>query len=716
MPDLLLEVGTEEIPASYLEPALEALRNRTRDLLLEGGFLTEKGAAEINVTGTPRRLVLSAFELPDESVEAAEKVKGPPADRAFDGDGKPTKAAQGFARKHGLKVKNLAVEDGYVWAAVRRGGEPLAAFLEEKLPQVLAGLPFPKSMRWIPGERITFARPVRSLLCLLDKDVIPLEFAGKKAGRESFGHAFHAPEKFSLRDSRWGFYTGALKGRKVLVDIEDRRLRVRKCVEKGAEKCGGRLYSRGNIGDALIDEVTNLVEWPGAVLGSFDEETCRELPDEVIVAAMTGHQRYFPVEDSSGRLLPRFVSIANRDPRGGGKASVIRTGNERLLRARLADALFFWREDKKLRLEDRLPQLDGVLFHEQLGSMRAKSERVAELARWLAAESGQEEAVIEAAERGARLCKCDLVTHMVFEFPELQGVMGKYYAREDGEPSSVRQAIEEHYLPRGADGALPRSHVGRLVAMADKFDSIVGGFAAGLAPTSSKDPYALRRAALGTIAIIRKGNLFRGGPGLRSILEQTREQYRRQGTLVGGDDGLIDRILTFFRDRLENVLAEHAGSVEVLRAVLSAGFDNLADLEARLAAVTRFAKRDDFADLCTVVERARNIVRKEGDLIAARPEPKKSLLSEEAEINLHEVYMAAGVRFKIHIREGNYEEASELYLASFAEPLHKFFEDVYVNVPDKELRRNRLALLSCIYRLYADSVADLAECAGQAKA
>ncbi|MHC4916136.1 MAG: glycine--tRNA ligase subunit beta [Planctomycetota bacterium] len=716
MPDLLLEIGTEEIPAGYIEPALEALRARTRDLLLDGGFLTESGAAEINVAGTPRRLVLCAFDLPTKSVVAAEKVKGPPADRAFDSDNKPTKAAKGFARKHGAKVKSLLVEDGYVWAAVRRGGERLAGFLKEKLPAVLAALPFPKSMRWIPGDRTTFARPVRSLLCLLGKDVVPLKFAGKKAGRDSFGHAFHAPESFSLRNARWGFYSAALKGRKVLVDIEDRRLRVRKCVEKGAEKSGGRLYNRNGIGDALVDEVTNLVEWPGAVLGSFDEDTCRELPDEVIVAAMTGHQRYFPVEDSSGRLLPRFVAIANRDPRGGGKASIIRTGNERVLRARLADALFFWRDDKKTRLEDRLPQLDGVLFHEQLGSMRAKSERVAALSRWLAAESGQEEAVLEAAERGALLSKCDLVTHMVFEFPELQGVMGKYYAREDGEPSSVRQAIEEHYLPRGADGRLPRSQVGRLVAMADKFDSIVGGFAAGLAPTSSKDPYALRRAALGAIAIVRKGNLFRRGPGLRDIIARAREEYRRQDMLVGGSDELVDRVLTFFRDRLENVLGEQASSVEILRAVLAAGFDNLADLEDRLAAVTRFAERDDFADLCTVVERARNIVRKEGDLIAARPEPRKALLAEEAEITLHEVYMAAGVRFKIHIREGNYEEASELYLASFAEPLHKFFEDVYVNVPDKQLRRNRLALLSCIYRLYADSVADLAECAGQAKA
>lgn len=718
MANLLLEIGTEEIPAGYIPPALEALRESLWKDLSEAGFMAAGSLADSpsEVTGTPRRLIYHAWDLKPASAATTEKVKGPPADRAFDADGKPTRAAEGFARKHGVAVRDLLLEEGYVHARVQRGGERLGRFLMLRLPGVLRALPFPKSMRWLTGEKTSFARPVRHLLCLLGKEIVPFEFAGLTAGRDSYGHPFHAPEKFTLREAKYGFFKEALKGRKVLMDLDERRLRVRRCVEKGAEKSGGKLYNRGGIGDALVEEVTNLVEWPGAVLGSFDEDVCRELPDEVVVAAMSGHQRYFPVASSSGRLLPKFVAIANRDPRGGGKASVIRAGCERVLRARLADALFFWREDKKTRLEDRLAQLEGVVFHGKLGNMRQKSERISRLARWLADQSGQEQPVGQAAGRAALLAKCDLVTHMVFEFPELQGTMGKHYAAQDEEPSSVRQGIEEHYRPRTADTDLPRSQVGRLAALADRFDSIVGGFAAGLAPTGSKDPYALRRAALGIIAVIRRGKLFARGPGLRAVLEQARELYRRQNMLLEAGDGLVDRVLDFLRDRLEQALARKSRSVQVLRAVLAAGFDNLADLEERLAAVERFARRDDFAELCTVVERARNIVRKEPELLAKRPEPRKKLLAEPAETALHDVYLSTGVKFRAHVKEGRYEEASELYLSSFAAPLHKFFEEVYVNVDDGGLRSNRLALLANIYSLYADSVADLAECAGQAKA
>ena len=739
MPELLLEIGTEEIPAGYIGPALEALEKNAWKLLSAAGFDGEEADdSGCETTGTPRRLVFHAWNLSARSAETEEKVKGPPADRAFDEDEKPTKAAEGFAKKHGVKVSELEVHkdlvlltqetgDGthvgvgatakeYVYATVKRGGEKLSEFLKQKLPGAISALPFPKSMRWLSGEKTSFARPVRYLLCLLDKKVIPFEFAGLVAGRESRGHPFHAPEKFTLREARYGVYKAALKGRKVLLDLEDRRERVRRCVEKGAEKAGGRPYNKKDVADALIDEVTNLIEWPGAVIGSFDEEICSELPDEVIVAAQTRHQRYFPVEDSSGRLLPRFVAIANRDPSSGGKAKIIRSGNERVLRARLADALFFWREDKKKRLEERLPALDDVVFHEKLGSMRQKAERMAELAEWLAVQSGQEPAVGQAAARAALLAKCDLVTHMVFEFPELQGVMGKQYAREDGEPSSVRQAIEEHYLPRSAEESLPRSQVGRLTALADKLDSITGGFAAGLAPTGSKDPYALRRAALGVIAIIRKAKLFTKGPGLRAIVEKCESLYRDQGMLKDAPRDLADKILDFVRDRLEVVMGGKGRKVELLRAALAAGVDNLADLEARLKAVTEFSKREDFAELCTVVERARNIVRKAPELAESRPEPQKNLLAEPEETELFEVYIGAGTKFRMLVSENQYLEASELYLKSFAAPLHKFFEKVFVNVEDAELRTNRLALLAEIYRLYATSVADLAECAGEAKA
>jgi len=715
VPELLLEIAAEEIPAGYIEPALEALRAGFVKGLAERGF--ELPAEAVTVTGTPRRLVLSARDLPAASQARSERLQGPPADRAFGPDGKPTKAAEGFAKKCGVPLDALRVEGKYVVAEVRHAGGSAEEALMSLLPGLVAALPFPKSMRWIAGARTSFARPVRSMLCLLDGSPVPFSFAGVAAGRESHGHPFHAPEAFALRTARYFEYAEVLRGRKVIVDVQERRERVRACAEKAAEKSGGRLYNRNGISDALVREVANLVEWPGAVIGSFDEAVCRELPPEITVAAMTGHQRYFPIEDSEGRLLPVFCSIANRDPKGGGGAAVIRAGNERVLRARLADALFFWREDKKQRLDARLGALEGVVFHEKLGSMRQKVERTGSLSRWLAIESGQEDGVADAAARAALLSKCDLVTKAVFEFPELQGTMGRYYAKEDGEPSSVRQAIEEHYLPRTAAMELPRSQVGRIVALADKFDSIVGGFAAGLAPTGSKDPYALRRAALGAIAIIRAAKLFRNGPGLRKILERARDLYRQQGMLGGAGDELLARIADFLRDRLEVALLEDAGGrVEVLRAVLGAGFDNLTELDARLGAVAEMARRQGFAELCTVIERARNIYRKAPEAAGAGAEPRGALLQAPEERELFRAYGAVAPQFRAKWAMGDYLEASELYVKGFAGPLHAFFEKVFVNVDDQAVRANRLALVGAIYRLYAEAIADLAECAGQAKA
>jgi glycyl-tRNA synthetase beta chain len=732
MPDLLLEIGAEEIPAGYIEPALAALRSGLLSRLAAHGF--ELPADAVRVTGTPRRLVLWARELPESSPARRQRVQGPPADRAFDAAGRPTKAAEGFARKCGLAVAELKVEGKYVVAEVAAGGGSAAEALKAVLPGLVAGLPFPKSMRWIPGSKVSFARPVRYLLCLLGRQVVPFEFAGLVAGSESHGHAFHAPEGFTLRDARYYEFEEILRGRKVLLDLAERRERVRACAEKAAEKSGGRLYNRGGAADRLVEEVTNLVEWPGAVIGQFDEAVCRELPEEIAVAAMTGHQRYFPIEGPSGRLLPAFVAIANRDPRGGGKAAVIRAGNERVLRARLADALFFWRQDRKARLADRLSALEGVVFHERLGSLRQKVERTSSLSRWLALESGQEPGVADAAARAALLSKCDLVTKVVFEFPELQGVMGRHLAREDNEPSSVRQAIEEHYWPGPAAPELPRSQVGRLVALADRFDTIVGGFAAGLAPTGSKDPYALRRAALGTIAIIRAAKLFRNGPGLAAILERARDLYRLQDLLAGAGEELLTRIKEFFRDRLEVALLEEAGGrVELLRAVLGAGFENLTELDARLGAVAELSRRSGFAELCTVIERARNMVRKSpapepgafAETLKEAPEMgqgaykrspvDEALLQEAPEQALHRVYAEVAPQFRALWAQGDYLAASELYLKGFAAPLHEFFEKVFVNVEDQALRANRLALVGAIYRLYAESIADLAECAGQAK-
>jgi glycyl-tRNA synthetase beta chain len=749
VPDLLLEIGAEEIPAGYIDPALAALKSGLTKALAERGFELPPDA--VRVTGTPRRLLLWIHDLPERSPARSERVQGPPADRAFDPEGKPTKAAEGFARKCGVPVESLVrgkgkakefvltstgrTRDGkievavdgatretdkereYVYAEVEHAGSSASAALKELLPGLVAGLPFPKSMRWIAGSRVAFARPVRSLLCLLDDKVVPFEFAGLVAGRESHGHPFHAPEAFALRTARYFEFMEVLRGRKVIADLEERRERVRACAEKAAEKSEGRLYNKNGAAEALVREVANLVEWPGAVIGSFDEQVCRELPPEVTVAAMTGHQRYFPIEDSEGRLLPVFCSIANRDPKGGGKAAVIRAGNERVLRARLADALFFWREDKKQRLADRLPALESVVFHEKLGSIRQKVERTSSLSRWLAIESGQEDGVADAAARSALLSKCDLVTKAVFEFPELQGVMGRYYAKEDGEPSSVRQAIEEHYMPRTAAMELPRSQVGRIVALADKFDSLVGGFAAGLAPTGSKDPYALRRAALGIIAIIRAAKLFRNGPGLRKILERSRELYRQQGMLLDAGDELLARITDFLRDRLEAALVDEAGGrVEVLRAVLGSGFDNLTEFDARLGAVAEMARRPGFAELCTVIERARNIVRKSPEAAGSGAEPQEALLAAPEEQELFRVYSAVAPQFRGKWAMGDYLSASELYVKGFAGPLHAFFEKVFVNVDDQAVRTNRLALVGAIYRLYAESIADLAECAGQAKA
>ena len=487
--ELLFEIGTEEIPSGYLPPALEDLKAVASRLLAEQRLT----CAELRTLGTPRRLTLFVDGLIERQADQRREVVGPPKAVAFDAEGKPTKAAEGFARAQGVPVDSLqvrALDRGeYLVAVQEEKGARTREILVTLLPKLITALSFPKFMRWGEGT-FRFVRPIRWLLALYDGRVVPFEVDGLKTGMKTYGHRFLAPRGIRIRSFQE--YLDTLEERFVIVDPVRRRELVRTLAAEAAAAVDGRPV----LDEALVETVADLVEFPTAVCGAFKPEYL-ELPREVIVTPMQKHQRYFPVVDAAGGLLPYFVTIANMRAKD---MQLIREGNERVLRARLNDAEFFFREDRKRPLPDRLPDLRQVIFQEKLGSVAVKVERIQRLAAWIA--ERVDPATRAAAERAALLCKADLTTNMVKEFPNLQGVMGREYARLSGEPPEVCQAIEEHYLPRFTGDRLPASAAGAAVALADRLDSIVGCFGVGLVPTGSEDPYALRRAALGVVQTI----------------------------------------------------------------------------------------------------------------------------------------------------------------------------------------------------------------------
>lgn len=679
--DLVFEIGVEEMPASYIAPAVADLRRA----LAEGLEVARLEHGPIRALATPRRLAAVVADLPESQEERKRVVVGPPARVAFDDGGEPTKAAMGFARSQGVGVSDLTIVDDYVRVEVTDEGRPAAEVLPECLVNAIASIGFPKTMRWGPAER--FARPIRWLVAVLDGAVLDVEYAGVRAGRETYGHRFCAPGPHEIESAR--DYEGVLARNHVVVDHEKRRAAIAEELARVAGgECGGCLVRD----DELLEEVVFLVECPTVFSGRFDERFL-ELPRDVVVAAMKGHQRYFAVESEAGRLLPYFLCVSNTP---ADHVDAIRDGNERVLESRLDDAVFYWAEDTKTPLESKVDALRNVVWLEGLGSLLDKTERIERLSDRIAAELG--EARRDEIAKAARLAKADLVTEMVRdgkEFTELQGVMGREYALASGESEAVAVAIREHYLPRFAGDALPDTAIGTILSIADKADSIVGCFSAGLVPTGSQDPYALRRQAIGIVRMIDEKGL---GLSLRGLVLEASRGYRvgadRMGELVPG-------VLDFVRQRARVFYMDAGYAYDLVDAVLEASLDRLAGVRPRLGALSHFRKNEDFAGLVIGARRVMNILKGQGEHrhdAAALVEPSSRALEAARARASTEVERALG--------RGDFDRAVK-ELLSLRKPIDDFFDDVMVMVDDEKLRNIRLGLLAEVRVLFL-SIADFA--------
>ncbi len=684
---LLLEIGTEELPAHDLSSALAQLRQRFPALLEEHRL----GYDEVRVLGTPRRLVVLVQGLSPRQREVEEVVKGPPVRVAFADDGQPTRAAAGFARKQGVDVGALEVReiDGgeYVVAVRRREGRPAAEVLTEALPGLVASLRFPKSMRWNESG-VAFSRPIRWLVSLLGEGVVSFEYAGVTAGRTSRGPRPEGSPPLEI--GRAEEYLERMRDHHILVDSEERRAVIVAQVQALADGVGGRVPAD----PALLEEVVNLVEQPTAFLGHFEEEYLR-LPADVLIAVMKKHQRYFPVFSPSASLLPYFIAVRNG---GEDHLDVVRHGNEEVIRARFADAHYFYREDTRRPLESFLPRLDTLTFQEQLGSVLDKARRIEQLVPGLARMVGLDEDGTIIAVRAAHLCKADLATQMVVEFTSLQGVMGREYALHSGERPEVAQAILEHYLPRFASDELPQSRPGLVVGLADRLDSLAGLFAVGLAPTGSADPYGLRRAALGLVQ-----NLIAA-----SVPFSVREGLAAAGSLlpVTASQEDLQAAQLFVAGRLRVLLREEGFRYDVVEAVLAARGDD--PYRARLAVeqLGRWVERDDWSRILDNYARCVRITR---DLKEQFPlDPAR--FTQPAERDLYAAYQEARDRITP-------ASSVDEFLASFlplVDLIDRYFareSGVLVMADEPALRQNRLAQLQHIASL-AEGIADLSRLEG----
>ncbi len=688
--NLLFEIGVEELPAGFLFPALDQLRQ-----LAEQG-LKEKNLnfGSVSSLGTPRRLTLVIEGVVTRQPDIREKIMGPAARIAFDADGKPTKAGEGFARSKGLDVSELRVEKTdkgeYVVAERTIKGLDTIKILEDMLPGVITSLNFPKSMRWADHD-LRFARPIRWIAALFGSDVVNFSVAGVASGDESRGHRFMAPGAVRLDADRES-YIRAMERAFVLADPDIRRERLVEEACNAAASQGGRLLEDSD----LVELNTNLTEFPSAVCGRFDTEFL-ELPESVLITCMKEHQKYFAVQDTDGRLMPNFVAINNtRSP----EPELVTTGHQRVLRARLSDAAFFYKEDTKRKLEDFVQDLGGMVFHRKLGTLLDKTRRIQALAEYVAAEVSPTH--IEAAKRAAWLCKADLLTEMVGEFPTLQGIMGMEYARLSGEPEDVALAISEHYMPVKSGAPIPGSITGAVVSIADKMDTICSTFAIGLRPSGTQDPYALRRLALGILHIMEETGDSGLNLSLSELVNQAVLVLAEQLAEVSAD--LKDDIMEFFRARFVNDLTGRGLDIDVVEAAVRAGFDLPHDCVERAYALKAVRGREEFEPISTAFKRVMNILK---DYEGGMP-INTDLFEEQDEQALYKAYI--GVKEKLapllsagdeksSLSREDYEKAL-IILLSIKPQVDSFFDNVMVMVENSDVRDNRLALLWHISRLF----------------
>ena len=671
--DLLFEIGAEEIPAGFMPNILGQLKTLAETKLNDAHLPFES----IATYGTPRRLALIVKGLADTSAEISERHKGPSASIAYDADGNATKAAIGFARGKGLDVADLVVEDGYIYAETKTAGVPAKDIVTDMLPQLITGLNFPKSMHWGDLDA-KFVRPVRWLLALLDEEVIPVEFATVKSGNVTRGHRFLGADEITIKNA--ASYVDTLKENFVMVDQDARRELISKQLhDMAASKNASIVWD-----DDLLEEINYLVEWPTALCGGF-EESYLALPDAAIITPMKDHQRYFPLVDQDGKLLPMFLTVRNGSDHS---IEVVQAGNERVLRARLDDAKFFFNEDRKKPLIDRQDGLTKIVFQEGLGNLADKTERLLKLGRVFGEECGLHEDAAVVLERATELAKTDLTTGMVTEFTELQGVMGKEYALLDGESPEVAEAIFEQYLPRFAGDVLPQTEAGKVLSIIDKVDNIVATFSRGLIPTGSQDPYALRRQTIGILNILlgSEWNI-----SLRPIFKASMEFLNVPGEK---QDELLGQVEEFFTLRLKNIFLDREVPHHVIDLLLSNNELSVADAEGLVNAL--LANRiDENVELVQAYTRMYNLV-KDVEYTGVNSD----LLKEDAEKALFEAASKASEVSSAAWETGDYD-AVVAVPATLVPAINKFFEDVMVMDKDEAIKANRLQLVRLAYSVMA---------------
>ncbi len=687
--DLLVEIGTEELPPKSLWALAESFRDGIASGLDNAGF----AHGTVEPYATPRRLAVRVHRLAIRQADQRVERRGPPVAVAFDAGGQPTRAAVAFAESCGVALGAIGrvtePKGEFLFCSVLRPGAAAAELLPGIVGRVLDRLPIARRMRWGAGE-VQFVRPVHWVVMLHGTEVVDCELLGQKAGRMTRGHRFHAPKPILLRSP--GAYVAVLEKRgHVIVDFAARRERIRAGAVAAARAAGGEAL----IDAGVLEEVTALVEWPVPITGAFDARFL-ELPPEVLIATLQDHQRYFPVRSADGVLMPQFVAVANiesRDP------AQVRAGNERVVRPRLSDAAFFLAADYKTTLESRRLALAAVTFQARLGSLADRTARITALAAHIAGQSGGD---VSAAQRAAQLAKCDLLTAMVGEFPELQGIMGRYYALHDGEAAAVAAAIAEQYLPRFAGDALPASSAGLSLAIADKLDTIVGTFAIGQKPTGAKDPFGLRRAALGVLRILIETRLALDlGELVNLALDSVRADLQRLGDRKSPPlaNGVARDVYDFMMERLRAWYLEGVPGVttEMFDAVLDTRPASPLDFDERLRALLAFLALPDAASLTVTNKRIGNILRKAGQEAGLRVDA--GLLREPAERQLAAALEALRAEVEPLLGQHRYSEAMQR-LATLRSTVDPFFDQVLVMAEDPAVRANRLALLAALQRLF----------------
>lgn len=689
------EIGCEEIPAGMLPKAVESLKTQMESALVEMGlFKTHK--TQITSHGTPRRLMVSVLDMPAQQADSQEERRGPPLSRAFDADGKATKAAEGFARSCSVSLDDLqrleTPKGVYLAFTLHKPGASANSLLPTIMKGIITGFPWKKSMRWGGGE-LRFVRPINWIVALIDGEVLPFKTVdGLSSGNQTYGHRFMAPGPFVVKDV--DHYETILRQSNVILDLNERKTMILQKVEELAQSVGGKAL----IPEDLLTENASLTEWPQTLIGKFDAHYLK-IPSEVLITSMKYHQKYFPVVDDQNRdqLLPHFIVVANLETKD---QSVLVKGYERVLRARLEDAAFYWGEDRKISLEERLPRLKNVVFQAKLGTLYQKAQRMGNLAEFLSKQLNLSFST-GLAQKAATVCKCDLISGMVGEFPELQGIMGGYYWSESGGDRDTALAIRQHYRPQGMADDLPETSLATVVSLADKLDTLVGCFSVGLLPSGAKDPFALRRAALGVIRMVLNGSGL--SLSLKETLQFAYEQYDSNVLEREIEESVAD-LLDFFYGRLKNLLKAEGYDYDLIDAVQALDLDDLLDAVTRIRALALFKTQTSYEALVAANKRIANILGKaDSDWQGVIVDEK--CFNHPAEIQLHESVSECLLTLKTLVKSGSYSDALQ-HLAALRDPIDRFFEDVLVMDQDVMIRNNRLALLDLVRQAFRQ-VADV---------